>query len=198
MICTNNKKIYEICRILRGHGLTREVSDKKLERKFIKMYPKVSPKFIFLYPGFNMRNNEINAVIGLNQLPKLNINIKKRSQNLKFFLSNIDSKKYFTDFDLQGNSNYAFPIILKTSSFKKRNKFENSLQISNIEFRRGNAGGGNQLRQPYLKKYLKKINIKKFKNVEHIHNFGYYIGNFPSLSKNKIKKICLFLNKIDL
>ena len=27
---------------------------------------------------------------------------------------------------------------------------------NNIEFRRGNVGGGNQLRQPYLKKYLKK------------------------------------------
>ena len=25
-----------------------------------------------------------------------------------------------------------------------------------IEFRRGNAGGGNQLRQPYLKSYTKK------------------------------------------
>lgn len=198
MICTNDKKIYEICRILRGHGLAREVSDKKLENKFIKMYPKVSPKFIFLYPGFNMRNTEINAVIGLNQLPRLNTNIIKRSDNLTFFLSNIDSKKYFTDFNLKGNSNYAFPIILKTSSFKKRDKFEKLLKISNIEFRRGNAGGGNQLRQPYLKKYLKKINIKKFKNVEHVHNFGYYIGNFPSLSKNKIKRICLFLNKIDL
>jgi CDP-6-deoxy-D-xylo-4-hexulose-3-dehydrase len=174
------------------------VSDKKLENKFIKMYPKVSPKFIFLYPGFNMRNTEINAVIGLNQLPRLNTNIIKRSDNLTFFLSNIDSKKYFTDFNLEGNSNYAFPIILKTSSFKKRDKFEKLLKISNIEFRRGNAGGGNQLRQPYLKKYLKKINIKKFKNIEHVHNFAYYIGNFPSLSKNKIKRICLFLNKIDL
>jgi CDP-6-deoxy-D-xylo-4-hexulose-3-dehydrase len=198
MICTNNKKIYEICRILRGHGLAREVSDKKLENKFIKMYPKVSPKFIFLYPGFNMRNTEINAVIGLNQLPRLNKNIIKRSDNLNFFLSNIDSQKYFTDFNLEGNSNYAFPIILKTSSFKKRDKFEKLLKVSNIEFRRGNAGGGNQLRQPYLKKYLKKINIKKFKNIEHVHNFAYYIGNFPSLSKNKIKRICLFLNKIDL
>ena len=29
-------------------------------------------------------------------------------------------------------------------------------KINNIEFRRGNAGGGNQLRQPYLKNYLKK------------------------------------------
>ena len=115
MICTNDKKIYEICRILRGHGLAREVSDKKIENKFIKMYPKVSPKFIFLYPGFNMRNTEINAVIGLNQLPRLNTNIIKRSDNLTFFLSSIDSKKYFTDFNLEGNSNYAFPIILKTS-----------------------------------------------------------------------------------
>ena len=34
------------------------------------------------------------------------------------------------------------------------------MTINNIEFRRGNAGGGNQLRQPYLKKYLKKINLK--------------------------------------
>jgi CDP-6-deoxy-D-xylo-4-hexulose-3-dehydrase len=198
MICTNNKEIYEICRMLRGHGLAREVSNKKLEKKIIKMHPKVSPKFIFLYPGFNMRNNEINAIIGLNQLPRLNENIKKRSQNLIFFLSNIDKKKYFTDFEIKGNSNYAFPIILKTTSFKKRDKFEKSLKILNIEFRRGNAGGGNQLRQPYLKEYLHRINIKQFKNVEHVHNFGYYIGNFPSLSKKSIVKIYSALNKIIL
>ena len=61
--------------------------------------------------------------------------------------------------------------------------------ISNnkIEFRRGNAGGGNQLRQPYLKDFVKNIKIKQFKNVEKIHFFGYYIGNYPSLKTNKIK-----------
>jgi CDP-6-deoxy-D-xylo-4-hexulose-3-dehydrase len=65
-----------------------------------------------------------------------------------------------------------------------------------IEFRRGNAGGGNQLRQPYLKKFVKKINLKKFPQVDHIHFFGYYIGNYPSLKKEKILKICNILNKI--
>ena len=50
----------------------------------------------------------------------------------------------------------------------------------NIEFRRGNAGSGNQLRQPYLKPYLENINFKKFKEVDHIHFYGYYIGNYPS------------------
>ena len=30
---------------------------------------------------------------------------------------------------------------------------------------------GNQLRQPYLKKFIKNIDFKKFKNVDHIHFF---------------------------
>ena len=67
-----------------------------------------------------------------------------------------------------------------------------------IEFRRGNAGGGNQLRQPYLKKYLKKTNLNHFKNVEKVHHFGYYIGNYPSLKKNKILQITKILNNISL
>ena len=40
------------------------------------------------------------------------------------------------------------------------------------------------------------INLKNFNNDEYVQHFGYYIGNFPSLKKNKIKKICEILNKI--
>ena len=67
-----------------------------------------------------------------------------------------------------------------------------------IEYRRGNAGGGNQLRQPYLQKFIKNTNLNNFKEVDHIHFFGYYIGNYPSLTKNKIKKICNTLNNIKI
>ena len=49
------------------------------------------------------------------------------------------------------------------------------MKKNGIEFRRGNAGGGNQLRQPYPKRYVKNYNLKHFPNVEHIHFFGYYI-----------------------
>ena len=72
------------------------------------------------------------------------------------------------------------------------------LSKNNIEFRRGNAGGGNQLRQPYLKNIVKVKNFKNFKNVEHVHFFGYYIGNYPSLNPKKILQITKILNNISL
>ena len=198
MICTNDKKIYELAKILRSHGMAREANNLHFEKKMIKKYPKLSPKFIFLYPAFNLRNNEMGAVIGLNQLKSLNKNNKKRKENFKFFLELLDKSKYRTNFLLKGSCNYAFPVILKNKGFKSRSIFEKVLLKNKIEFRRGNAGGGNQLRQPYLQKFIKNTNFNNFKEVDHVHFFGYYIGNYPSLTKNKIKKICNTLNNIKI
>ncbi len=196
MICTNDKKIYELIKMLRSHGMVRESGNSKYEKRMIKKYKNLSPKFIFPYAGFNMRNNEISAVIGLNQLKRLDKNNKIRNINFNYFLKNLDGTKFYKDFDLTGISNYAFPVILKSSDIKIRDRFEKKMKKYSIEFRRGNAGGGNQLRQPYLKEYVSKIKYSKFPIVEHVHNFGYYIGNYPELKKNKILKICKILNSI--
>jgi len=198
MVCTNNKRVYELSRILRSHGMLRESGNKSFENKIKNKYRNLSPQFIFLYPTFNFRNTEIGAVIGLNQLKQLNKNNSIRSKNFKLFLKLIDGKKYWKNFDIEGNSNYAFPIILRTKNIKKRDLFEKKLKEKGIEFRRGNAGGGNQLRQPYLKKFSKSLNLKKYKNVDHIHFFGYYIGNYPVLKKTKIIAIVNILNNIKI
>ena len=198
MICTNDKRIYELSKIFRSHGMAREAKNKKFENKMINKYRNLSPQFIFLYPTLNFRNNEIGAVIGINQLKNLNKNNLARSKNFNLFLKNLNKDKYWTDFKVDGSCNYAFPIILKTKSLKKRDYFEKILNKNEIEFRRGNAGGGNQLRQPYLKNFIKIKNLNKFKNVDQVHFFGYYIGNYPSLKKNKILEITKILNNISL
>ena len=198
MICTNDKKIYEMSRILRSHGMLRESGNKSFEKKVMKKNKNLSPQFTFLYPALNFRNTEIGAAIGLNQLKNLNKNNTHRTNNFKYFLHLLDKNKYWKNFDLKGNSNYAFPVILNTKSIKKRNLFEKTLDKYGIEFRRGTAGGGNQLRQPYIREFSKKINFNNFKKVDHIHFFGYYIGNYPSLKKNKIKEIATVLNEINI
>ena len=198
MVCTNDKKIYEIIKILRSHGMLREANNKKYEKKIVNKYKYLSPKFIFMYPSLNFRNNEIGAVIGINQLKNLNKNNLLRTRNFKLFLKLLDSNKFFVEFDMSGSSNYAFPIILKTKNFKKRDLFEKEMLKNGIEFRRGNAGGGNQLRQPYINSVVKNIDLKKFKKVDHVHFFGYYIGNYPSLNPKKINLICKVLNSIKI
>ena len=196
MICTNNKKIHDLSRIFRSHGMVRESKNKTFEKQMKKKYKDLSPQFIFLHPTLNFRNNEIGAVIGINQLKSLNQNNKERTKNFVFFLKNLNREKYWTDYKIKGSCNYAFPIILKTNNIKKRDNFEKILSKYNIEFRRGNAGGGNQLRQPYLKEIINMKNLKNFKNVDKVHFFGYYIGNHPSLKKNKILEITKVLNNI--
>lgn len=196
MICTDNKKIYELAKILRSHGMLRESGNKKYEKKIQKRYPLLSSKFIFLYPAYNLRNNELSAVIGINQLKRLDANNLKRTKNFIIYLKNINNKIYRTDYEVKGSCNYAFPLVLKNNKIKHRDILEENLNKNKIEFRRGNAGGGNQLRQPYLKSFSKKIDFNQFKEVDHIHSYGYYIGNYPDLNRSKILKICKILNTI--
>ncbi len=196
MVCTNKKHIYEMARMFRSHGMVREVEDKNIKKKYKINNTDLNPEFIFAYPAYNLRNNEINAVIGINQLKKLDKNNYKRTQNLKLFLKLIDSKIYRTNFDLKGSSNYAFPLILNNKNIKLRDNLEKLMKKNKIEFRRGSAGGGNQIRQPYIKKLNLNIDPKKYKEVEHIHFFGYYIGNYPSLNNNQIKLLCKILNSV--
>lgn len=71
------------------------------------------------------------------------------------------------------------------------------LNKNNVEYRRGLAGGGDQTRQPYLRYFKNKYRISgKLNNTNIVHNYGFYIGNYPSLKKSKILRICNLLNSI--
>ena len=145
MICTNDKNVYQKARLFRSHGMVRESTDEKFRKTFLNSYPDLNSDFIFAYPAYNVRNTEIGAIIGLSQLKRLDANIKKRSQNFQYFLSKINPSIYRTDFKLIGSSNYAFNLILKNSDKLIVSKLIKKMQKNGIEFRRGSAGGGNQL-----------------------------------------------------
>ena len=199
MICTNNRDIYETIRMIRGHGLLRESTDSILKKKTSQNYPKLNSEFLFMYPGYNLRSTEINAIYGLNQIKRLDFNNMIRKKNFSFFLNYLDQEKYYTKFDLTGSCNYAFIILFnkKYQNLKFRIKFEKILRKNNIEFRRGLSGGGNQTLQPYKKYFKNKIKIVgKLPVTNIVHNYGYYIGNYPTLKIKKIEKICDILNSV--
>ena len=192
MICTNDWKIYQLCRSLRSHGMVREFTDDVLKKMYQVDYPDLNEDFIFIGPAHNFRSSEINAVLGLAQLKKLDKNNEVRKHNFEYFIENLDSDLYYTDLEMDGQCNYALIVILKSADFELRDKLENKLTENNIEFRRGLSGGGNQLRQPFFSQ--NPIDYKTMGNVEHVHNFGWYIGNYPSLKTEQLDKLITLLN----
>jgi len=196
MVCTNDEKIHEIIRMLRSHGMVREALNERFKQDYIDENPDLSPDFIFAYPAYNVRGTEIGAVIGRNQLKRLNDNNDKRQKNFAFFLENLDSNKYRTDFDLEGSCNYAFNLIIKKPDPVFRDKLEETMRNAGVEFRRGSSGGGNQLRQPYLKTVIAENEWEHYPEIEHVHFYGYYIGNYPDLDEQKILLLCDLLNKV--
>lgn len=195
MICTNNEKIYQLMRAFRSHGMLRETTDDKLKQNVLSDYPDLNKDFVFLEAAHNFRSTELNAVIALNQIKNLDENNKIRFDNLNIFLDGLDSEKFFVNFDRVGNSNYAFTLILNDKDFALRNKVEDALRENGVEFRRGLSGGGNQLRQPYLKRLFGN-KYAEFPIVDHCHHFGWYIGNYPELPKDDIPKLTALLNKL--
>jgi len=191
MICTNDEYFYQICRALRSHGMIREMTNEKLKQQIIDENPDLNKDFIFLRPAHNFRSTEMNAVIGLSQLKKLDSNNINRVNNFKYFIERLDPNKYITNLEIEGQCNYAFIIILKDGSLKVRNKVEKVLAERGIEFRRGLSGGGNQLRQPFLKD---KYDQRDFKNVDHVHHYSWYVGNYPTLEQEKIDTLLNILN----
>ena len=196
MLCTDDSDLFETLRMLRSHGMVRECDSKDLKKSYENRYPDLNPDFIFAFPAYNVRNNEIPAIIGRNQLRRLDSNNKLRNRNFKLFLENLDRNKFRTDFRLEGSSNYALNLILQHPDMLFTERLMKRMSDEKIEFRRGSAGGGNQLRQPYLKKLLGDT-YKNFPEVDHIHFHGFYIGNFPSLEEGKIIKLCNFLNSVE-
>ncbi len=195
MVCTNDEEFYQKVRMFRSHGLVRESTSKELRSTYEREHQDLTGEFIFAFPAYNVRSTEINAVIGRKHLKRLDSEIRMRNHNFNLFLKCLDGSKYQTDFDIQGLSNYAFILVLKEKFKNRLDQVVRTLHELGVEFRRGLSGGGNQLRQPYLKRIFGD-EYKNYPRVEHIHFHSFYFGNYPGLPEEKIKNLCEALNGI--
>ncbi|MDO8412443.1 MAG: DegT/DnrJ/EryC1/StrS aminotransferase family protein [Gallionellaceae bacterium] len=194
MVCTNDAEVYQQVRMLRSHGMVREASDPAVRAAYQAANPELNPDFIFAFPAYNTRNTEIGGIMGRSQLKRLDQIVQRRTENLLRFLKQIDPTKYRTDFKLEGSSNYAFNLVLQKPDDDLVQRLMQKMRESGVEFRRGSAGGGNQIRQPYLKGIVPDGHHHQFPETEHVHFYGFYIGNFPDLLDDEIDELCAIVN----
>jgi CDP-4-dehydro-6-deoxyglucose reductase, E1 len=196
MICTDDDLVYQQARMFRSHGMVREATDAGLRDQYKRDNPELNPDFIFAFPAYNARNTEIGGIMGRSQLKRLDRMVERRNQNLRRFLDKIDKRKYRTDFKMEGCSNYALNLVLNNKNDELFGRLMVKMREAGVEFRRGSAGGGNQIRQPYLKGIVPDGHWSKFPEVEHVHFYGFYIGNFPDLRDEEVDEICAIVNSV--
>jgi CDP-6-deoxy-D-xylo-4-hexulose-3-dehydrase len=185
VVCTNNTDLYELMRMKRSHGMAREASP-HMFKKYSEENPEIDPAFLFMTEGFNLRNHEVCAVLGLSQLKRLDRIIKIRQFNYKYWLEKIQkySDYYYLPEYQQDNSSFCFPIIAKDSDHLK--VIKNKCKQSGIEYRP--VISGNILLHPAFKKY-KLCTERENSNVSILHKNGMYVGNNQFINTKKIDRL---------
>jgi CDP-6-deoxy-D-xylo-4-hexulose-3-dehydrase len=191
MICTNNDKLYDLMKLKRSHGLARESDHKEL---YYNQYKHLNKEFLFVTDGYNFRNHELGAVLGISQLKRLDMIIDKRNKNYKKFIEIICKydNKIYTPTIFEGISSFCFPLIFRQCEDAIR--FKEICEYYGVEHRP--IIGGNLLNQPYL---FEKYSISSFKNnldVDIIHNNGVYLGNNHFIGKKEFKILNKMLSKL--
>jgi len=192
MVSTNNSDLFELMLMKRSHGFIREAFSQNFE-KYKKLYPNIMPSFLFATDGYNFRNTEFSALLGISQLKKLDSIVNKRNENFRKYHKIISSRPdlFHIPENYSGISSFSLPFICK--SLEIFNFLKQSFDAYKIEYRP--IVGGNLLKQPFLKNYGFQYN-KEFFNVDILQQFGLYIGNNQYVGDKELKTLEKILSGI--
>lgn len=191
MINTNDSELYELMRMKRSHGLARESGNVK---HYAALHPEIHPQFLFMTDGYNFRSSDLNAVLGLSQLSRLDSMISVRRHNFARFVQII--AKHLDKFHMvnyqEANSNFSFPFVCRDAELTA--KMKQVFDANGVEHRP--IVGGNLLRQPFLKGY--KFGVpKRNSNVDLINDNGVYIGNSHFVTDQDMDWLANTIDKIN-
>ena len=188
MVCTNNEELYKLLLLKRSHGLARELPTKS-HAPLRNKYPDIDFNFLFLTDGFNVRNTEFNAVLGVEQLRRLDGVIETRNKNYKEFVEECEKwPNRLLTLNHPGISSFVLPFFFKEKQHKEA--FQKLINESEIESRP--IISGNLLRQPFLANYMVP---DKFSNADFIHENAFYVGNNQFVDSSRLIVLFRLINE---
>ena len=195
-LVTNNEEIYRLAKKIKAQGRTCDCS---VCTRFKGYCPRSDepndPRFYHQYIGYNFKTMEFQAALGLIQLKRAKIIIKKRQENVEFL--NKKLKKYDKILQLppfSKNTSYlAYSLVIKKPELISREKICQDLEKFGIETRPVFPCIPTQ--QPAYR-YLKKKYQGKLPNAEYIGRNAFYIGCHQYLKKSDLEYIIKSFEKI--
>jgi CDP-4-dehydro-6-deoxyglucose reductase, E1 len=133
-----------------------------------------------------LRPTEITGFLGYYQLPHLEKSIAMREKRFHKVQKHVRDNPHFIPLEhghIKRVSSFALPFVCKTPHL--RNEYVKKFEEAGVEVRPVIAG--NITRQPFFKKYSKKLH--DLPHAEMIHHCGFYCGNNPDYTDEQIQII---------
>jgi len=176
-----------LLRVLRAHGWSRE---SLLHDKYVAQNPDIDPRFIFVNTGYNLRPTEVQAVIGMKQLPKLDGFVKTRRFVWAEYRRRLDKYSEFFSFQKEQENGVAswfgFCVVLKADTPFTLKEITTFLQKNGVETRPIIAG--NMARHPALKMYEHRI-AGTLENCDNIMQRGFAIGCHHAVTEEQVEYV---------
>lgn len=143
MVLTNNEEYYKLLKKYRSHGMTRDFKDRETNG---------AHEYDIDLLGYNYRITDIQATLGISQLKKIDMFMKKREEIKNYYLENLKDNEQIECLNYKFNSaNHLFIIKVKNG---KRDELYQKLKDNNIYC--------NVHYKPiYLFSYYQKLGYKK-------------------------------------
>lgn len=185
LISTNDKVVYDMLKQLRSHGWDRDLdATRQAELRSEWNVDDFSALYTFYVPGFNVRSTDLQAVIGIGQLERVDEMIEKRNTNFQIFKEKLSPYTWFP-IEKEGSftASFCIPIIAPDKAIK--DKIVELLLKNNVECRPLICGSMGI--QPF---YIKEYGRLELPNVSKIDERGLYIPNNPKLTPEEIELMC--------
>ncbi len=195
MVTTNDYELYKKLVRLRSHGINK-LDDEFRNAIMSKTAGVVNPWYYEMIElGFNFRLTEIQAVLGLSQMKRLESFIKKRAKLAKKYselLVNTSKISPAQDADISGSANHIFPIRVNFSAARNsRNKLMTQLKKKGIT---------SQVHyipipsQPYYQRL--GYNISDIPNAFSYYQEALTVPLFPGLKRWEQRKVVRLLEEM--
>lgn len=187
MISLNNSKYAEHLKIMRAHGWTRNIDNKKLD---LDKSDDIDSRYAFVNWGLNVRPTEVQAAFGLEQIKKADIFSNKREYISQVIFDYIKELGYFDEIVVHEKAHPSWlglPIMVSSDAPFSMKDITTFLEESGIETRP--IVTGNILKQPVSKTLFPEYKNIDFHGADEIHNRGFYIGLSPMISDDMLVKL---------
>ena len=182
----------DLLRILRAHGWTRDLEDDSTYRD---KHRSIDSKFLFVNAGYNLRASEVNAAIGLVQLPKLQGFVEARRLAAGMLTEVFRHYDHFLSVQKEtpgGKSSwFGFPVIVSREAPFEAQALRTHFERHGIETRAIICG--NIARQPGMQLWP-HIKVGSLKHADYVMSHGFSIGCHQGVDEAACNYVRMVLN----